>query len=92
MVEQLVAGRLDVPSFEARYYPLYHDEVPDDALTRREDEFFGLVAERLDWSAVAPDTESRGYGWQSHDEYRRWVAGALAEFRQGTAITYPHAG
>ena len=62
-----------MPEFEKRYYLYYVEEVPGEALTDRESEFFGYVQEKLDWTAEDPPLEDRRYGWINHAEYVEWV-------------------
>jgi hypothetical protein len=87
MVERLAAGEWDVPAFERAFYDFYLESVPEAALTEREQEFFGLLQERLDWTASEPDSESRRYGWQNYAEYRAWARDLLARFRSGATLS-----
>jgi hypothetical protein len=81
LVDQLLAGELTVPQFRVAYYDFYLDEVPDEALTIQDSEFFGLVQEMLDWTALAPPEEDRAVGWMSYDEFRDWVAGERLRYQ-----------
>src|SRR5262245_4717562 len=83
MIDHLVRGEGSVPEFERHYYRFYIEEVPDDALSDRDSEFFGTVHERLDWTDASPDNESRRHGWLDHEEYRHWVAQELIRYRSG---------
>lgn len=57
-----------------RYYWFYLDEVPPHgALTPYEEEFFGDIHERLDYTDVDPDAESRAHGWINRDKYLDWA-------------------
>jgi hypothetical protein len=81
LVDQLLAGELTVPQFRAFYYDFYLEEVPDEALTVQDSEFFGLVQEMLDWTTLAPPEEDRAVGWMSHEEFRDWVAGERVRYQ-----------
>ena len=93
MVQRLVRGEWDVPTFERAFYMFYVDDVPEAALGEREHEFFSLLQERLDWTEADPGPESRAYGWQNHEEYRKSANQLLDRFLSGASLSvWPRAG
>lgn len=87
-IDALLAGEITVPEFEARYYDFYVEEVPDDALSNREREFFGYVQEKLDWTSDRPTAEDRRCGWIDHLEYVEWLRRQRRRFNAGEAIEF----
>lgn len=82
MIRNLLDNEWTLGHFRARYYEFYLD-IPDDGLDPYDDEFFGLVHERLDWTADQPDPLSRSYGWMTPDEYVEWLRQAHHEYLLG---------
>ena len=85
-VEHLVGGRWSVPEFEAQFYHYFLDEVPEDALSDRENEFISCLQENLDWTDAKVDQQSRGDGWGDHAQYVAWATRALEAFRSGGEV------
>lgn len=73
MVTDLLDGTWTVSEFRAHYYNFYVEEVPDEALSELDADFFGLIQEKLDWTDENPDPESRQYGWMDEPEFVKWV-------------------
>ena len=69
MINDLISGEMSVSTFEEKYYSYFLNDVPDDCLSPDELDFFGIIQEKLDFTAIAPDTESRRYGWIDHKEF-----------------------
>ena len=93
MVQRLVRGEWDVPTFERAFYMFYVDEVPQAALGERDHEFFSLLQERLDWTTADPRPADRAYGWQNHAEYRASASELLARYYAGAPLAvWPRAG
>lgn len=73
MIDAVLTRTWSVTEFESSYYDFYLDEVPDQALTEYEHEFFGRVQEQLDLVAEHPDPVSRRDGWMDHPEFLEWL-------------------
>ena len=73
MINNLLQGLWDVNMFRKKYYDYYLEEVPDDALTDIEADFFGGVQEKLDWVDASPDIESQNAGWLNHKQFVEWL-------------------
>lgn len=67
MLQNLIDGTWSVNEFEKNYYPYFIDEIPDEYLSDEDLDFFGTIQEKLDFTALNPDTESRNYGWMNHE-------------------------
>lgn len=61
-IGRLLNGELPVPKFRKEYYDFYLEQVPDEALSDRDAQFFGSVQEKLDWTNENPGLESQNYG------------------------------
>jgi len=72
-IDRLIAGGLTVPKFRDEYYDFYLETVPDDALSDRDSEFFGLVQEMLDWTTSDPPKVDKEAGWMDYEEYLNWL-------------------
>ena len=73
MVAHLLDGTWTVSEFRDNYYDFYLEEVPDEAISEFDADFFGLIQEKLDWTDENPDPESRKYGWMDEAEFVKWV-------------------
>lgn len=73
LVDRLVSGDLSVPQFREAYYDFYVEEVPEDAMSDRDYEFFGGLQEKLDWTSPFPSDDERVWGWIDYEEYVGWV-------------------
>lgn len=87
-IEDLLAERLDVLSFEKLFYDYYLESVPPESLSDRELEFFGLVQEGLDWTAASPARSDRECGWFDHEEYVEWVRRLKRAFEAGEPLFF----
>jgi hypothetical protein len=85
-IEQLVNGSIYVPAFELEFYQYYLTEVPQETLSDYDNEFFGFVQEKLDWTLEDPDAESRGDGFIDHQEYVVWVKNLLDRYKRGEPL------
>lgn len=83
-VEELLSKRLTVEQFEAKFYLYYVDEVPEDALSETEDDFFFSIQEKLDFTAEAPSQVDRSYGWIDHNDYVAFVRSEYEKFLAAT--------
>ena len=72
-IGRLLSRELPVPEFRKEYYDFYLEQVPDEALSDRDAQFFGSVQEKLDWTNENPDLESQNYGWMNYEQYIKWV-------------------
>jgi len=87
MIRQVLAGEMEVKDFTDKYWNYYLREVPSGLLPEREEEFFGAVQERLDFTDEEPDDEERGeQGWMDFDELKEWLGDRLAEFESGKPL------
>ncbi len=54
MIDRLLAGTWTVKESERAYYMFFIDEVPREALSEDEENFFADVQEKLDWTDPSP--------------------------------------
>jgi hypothetical protein len=87
-IDALLGGEIEVEEFEAAYYDFYLESVPEDALTDRQHEFFGMVQEKLDWTAPSPGREDRRYGWIDHEEYVVWLREQKRRYLEGETLSF----
>ena len=73
MPQNLIDGTWSVNEFEKNYFPYFIDEIPNGDLSNEDLDFFGTIQDKLDFTALNPNTESRRYGWISRDEYMIFV-------------------
>lgn len=86
MVQRLVSGEWSVPQFQEMFYDFYIEDVPGDAMADRDDEFFGALQEKLEWTDPAPPDEDRLYGWINHAEYVGWAKRMLERYLDGSDL------
>lgn len=79
-INKLLSGEYSVSEFSDAYYMYQLEEVPDDALSEAEDDFFSYVREQLDWTDQNPDEASRKDGWKDEKEYIELVRRNLLSF------------
>ncbi len=79
MVNNLVTGVWTVSEFRKNYYDFYLEEVPDEALSDDEAEFFSGIQEKLDWVDESPDFESQSAGWLDHEQFVELVKSQKAK-------------
>ncbi len=88
MIKKLINGSWSVKEFEENDYLYFLDEVPDDYLSPDDIDFFGLIQEKLDFTSLNPDDESRKYGWMSYEEYIIFVRNLITEtIKENNAIS-----
>ncbi len=73
MIEEVLSENCSVSEFRRKFYFYYLDDVPDDALSKKEEEYFNTVQEQLDWVDEHPDDESRSFGWMDEPQYVEWL-------------------
>ena len=83
MVIRLLDGALTVSEFHDHFYMFFVDEVPDGVLSDRDFSFFCELHEKLDWTAAAPDSVSRGDGWIDEVAYLDWIRKIYASYVEG---------
>lgn len=73
LIDAYLGGTASFDAFAAEYGVCYID-LPDDAFPDVDTEvWYGVLHERIEWTAPDPDPESRVYGWISADEFRQWL-------------------
>jgi hypothetical protein len=73
LIDAYLGGSASFDAFAAEYGVCYID-LPDDAFPDVDAEvWYGVLHERIEWTAPDPDPESRAYGWISADEFRQWL-------------------
>lgn len=83
MITRLLEGDWSVPEFQRQFYDYYLEKVPGTELSDRDAEFFGAVQEKLDWTDINPDPESKKHGWINQGEYVQWVRYKYWEYLKG---------
>jgi hypothetical protein len=73
MIHQVLSGEWSVDRFQQEYYHFFVDDVPADALSQDDENFFAAVQEKLDWTAHSPTEEERQVGWLDHAEFVQWL-------------------
>jgi hypothetical protein len=73
MIDRLLAGTWTVEEFERAYYTFFLDEVPSEALSEDERDFFAEIQEMLEWTGPSLTSEEKQYGWMTYEEYVDWV-------------------
>ncbi len=81
MILELINGNWSVQEFEKNYYYYYLDEVPSEAFSETQLDFFSAVQENLDWTDLNPDSESRACGWCDHKQYVLWLKSSYKAFK-----------
>lgn len=87
-INNLINGIWTLPKFEEEYYQYFLNEVPDDSLTTTEMEFFGLVQEKLDWTAPTPSLEEKQDGYIDHQGYTEWLKNNTQDFINNEEVWY----
>jgi hypothetical protein len=72
-INKLLKKEITVPEFEDKYYLYFLDEIPDDALSDNDNEFFSEIQEKLDWVSEKPEEDERKYGWINYEEFIEWL-------------------
>ena len=85
-IERLLSGEWSVDKFRDEYYDYYLEEVPDDALSDSDSQFFGYIQEMLDWTARDPPPEDRQYGWMNHAEFIVLAVRQRARYLRGESV------
>ena len=89
MIRRLVSGEWTVEQFRTRYSGTLLDDVPGNGLTSSEEDFFGDVLEKLDFTDPRPS--DRQYGWVDEAECVTWVRRELELFEQlGAEYVHEH--
>ena len=84
LIDAYVGGSASFDAFAAEYGVCYID-LPDDAFPDVDAEvWYGVLHERIEWTAPDPAAESRSHGWISIDEFRQWLESYLRD-RRGSA-------
>jgi hypothetical protein len=84
MLDRVLDGTWSVPQFEREYREFFSEDLPDDALTGEDLDFFGAVHEKLEFTGRDPDDNSRRHGWIGYDEFRAWARAQLNQYRRRT--------
>lgn len=79
-INKLINNDWNVPTFEKEYYNFYLEQIPKNTLSNSETDFFGLVQEKLDWTAENPSYEEKKDGWADHETYIEWLKNNTREF------------
>ncbi|HBV33005.1 TPA: hypothetical protein DEB72_00535 [Patescibacteria group bacterium] len=72
-IYNLISGKWGVPEFEKEYYRYFLEQVPEGSLTLPQSTFYGLVQEKLDWTAESPNEQEKKDGWFNYPEYIEWL-------------------
>ena len=80
MIDDFLAGRATHDEFVANFYLFYLEEVPWEALTDYDHDFFALVQEKIEWTGDDPPEVDRKDGWMDREEYRDWLRQSLKEY------------
>jgi hypothetical protein len=72
LIDTVVSGKISVTQFHELYYPFVLELLPD-VLSERDEEFFEMVRQKLEWTAEKPDPESIKYGWLNHKQFVEWL-------------------
>jgi hypothetical protein len=86
LIGDYLTGAIPFQTLEARFSPCYLF-LPEDAFADVETEvWYGVIHERIEWTAPAPSPEEKAFGWMSIDEFRAWLQTAVRT-RAGTSST-----
>jgi hypothetical protein len=73
LIDEYLAGATSVEEFGAAYSRYYLEGVPDTALSPEQFDWYGLVHEKLEWTANTATVEERQLGWMTPGEFRTWL-------------------
>lgn len=72
-IDNLLNSNWTVPEFQDKYYNFYLSHSSSEYLNELETTFFGLVQEKLDWTAENPAENEKKYGWMDYNEFKEWL-------------------
>jgi len=82
LIDGYLGGSMPFEAFAAGYAGSFIT-LPDAAFPSVEAEvWYGVLHERIEWTAPAPPPETRELGWMSVDDFRGWL-GAYMQSRPG---------
>jgi hypothetical protein len=73
LINSVLAGALPFEDFEQRFSDYYLDQLPEAELPEDAYDFYSRIHEKLDWTDLKPDAESRSYGWSDRTEFLAWL-------------------
>lgn len=76
-------GLVGLDEFQKRFEYLFLDREEWPVLDYRDKEFFGVVLEKVGWTAENPSAEERQLGWMDFESFRRWLEEALRSHLAG---------
>jgi len=87
-INNLLSNKWTVPEFEKEYYTYFLEQIPENTLTLQQSTFYGLVQEKLDWTAENPSDQEKKDGWLNHSEYTEWLKENNKHFQENDNLWY----
>ena len=79
LIDEFLAGNIDLASFQGAWIDYYIDTVPDDFPDEDYDDFFWSVHDKIEVTGEQPSEIDLRLGWMSRVDFTGW----LRDLREG---------
>jgi hypothetical protein len=82
LIDSVLCGKISFHQFNELYYPFVLELLPN-VLDERDEGFFEVIRQKLEWTTEKPDGESIKYGWINHEQFVEWLGEQKAKYVVG---------